>query len=111
MTEAIEHGSAPDEDGRAKLFVQFSRSAGNDPAALVALLRRPGNLPHDPADLAKVRSPTLVIVGDKDHAGSGKPLVDALPDASLVVLRNTEHFGTPKSMGFIEAALDFLLAP
>jgi pimeloyl-ACP methyl ester carboxylesterase len=111
MTEAIERGSAPAEDGRAKLFVQFSKRAGNDPAALAALLRRPNQAPHDPDALARVTCPTLVIIGDQDHAGSAKPLVDALPDASLVVLRNTEHFGTPRSMGFIDAALDFLLAP
>jgi pimeloyl-ACP methyl ester carboxylesterase len=111
MTEAIELGSAPAEEGRAKLFVQFSKRAGNDPRALVALLRRPNHEPLDPAVLARITCPTLVVIGDKDHAGSGKPVADALPNASLVVLRNTEHFGTPKSMGFIDAALDFLLAP
>jgi pimeloyl-ACP methyl ester carboxylesterase len=109
MAAAIERGEADPEDGRAKLFVQFSKRNGNDPLALVALLRRPdqGNL--DPGALGRITCPTLVIIGDKDHAGSPKPLIDALPHASLVVLRNTEHFGTPKSIGFIDAALDFLL--
>jgi pimeloyl-ACP methyl ester carboxylesterase len=110
MAAAIERGSADPEQGRTKLFVQFATRDGNDPQALVALLRRPNPRRHDAETLARVTCPTLVIIGDRDHAGSPKPLVDALPDASLVVLRNTEHFGTPKSIGFIDAALDFLLA-
>jgi pimeloyl-ACP methyl ester carboxylesterase len=110
MAAAIERGSADPEQGRTKLFVQFATRDGNDPQALVALLRRPNPRRHDAATLARVTCSTLVVIGDQDHAGSPKPLVDALPDATLVVLRNTEHFGTPKSIGFIDAALDFLLA-
>jgi len=110
MAAAIERGSADPTHGRAKLFVQFATRNGNDPEALVAMLRRPNPRRHDPATLARITCPTLVIIGDQDHAGSAKPLVDALPGATLVVLRNTEHFGTPKSIGFIDAALDFLLA-
>jgi len=47
-------------------------------------------------------------MGDKDHAGPATPLVDRLPDATLVVLPNTDHFATPKNFAFIDAALDFL---
>ena len=50
----------------------------------------------------------LVILGDKDFAGPAEPLVDALPDARLVTLRNVDHFATPKDFGCIDAALDFL---
>jgi hypothetical protein len=50
----------------------------------------------------------LVVLGDKDFAGPADPLVDALPDARLVTLRNVDHFATPKDFGFIDAALDFL---
>ena len=35
-------------------------------------------------------------------------VVDAFPDARLRMLRNTEHFGTPKSFDFIDSALEFL---
>ena len=50
----------------------------------------------------------LVCIGDKDFAGPGDPLVEALPDARLVVLKGTDHFATPESFAFIDAALEFL---
>ena len=50
----------------------------------------------------------LVVIGDKDFAGPGEPLADALPNAELVTLRNVDHFATPKDFGCIDAALDFL---
>ena len=52
--------------------------------------------------------PVLVVLGDRDFAGPGRPLVDALPDARLVTLRNVDHFATPESFGFIDAMLEFL---
>ena len=59
-------------------------------------------------DLAKVAIPTLVVIGDRDPAGPGEPLADALPDARLVTLPGVDHFSTPKSFGAIDAALEFL---
>jgi hypothetical protein len=51
----------------------------------------------------------LVVVGDHDDVAADAPaLVEAFPDARLVTLRNTEHFGTPKSFEFIDASLEFL---
>ena len=43
-----------------------------------------------------------------DVAGPGEPLAEALPQAKLKVLRNTDHFATPESFAFIDAALEFL---
>ena len=48
------------------------------------------------------------MIGDKDFAGPGEPLAEALPDGSLVTLRNVDHFATPKDFGCIDAALGFL---
>jgi pimeloyl-ACP methyl ester carboxylesterase len=78
-----------------------------DRAALAACLRSP-RPPLTPEVLAQVTIPVLVILGDKDFAGPGEPLVEALPDATLVTLRNVDHFATPKDFGCIDAALDFL---
>ena len=50
----------------------------------------------------------LVVIGDRDFAGPGDLLADALPDARVVVLRNVDHFATPESFGFIDAVLEFL---
>ena len=84
LIDAFEHGNDPD-DITARLFVQLAVSAGNDPLAIAACLRRPHE-PFTPEEIARVTCPTLVIIGDRDFAGPADPLVDALPDAQLVTL-------------------------
>ena len=107
VAEAIESGEEPEDDGTTKFFVQSSKIPGNDPLALAACMRRMHrSLTED--DLARVTLPVLVVIGDKDFAGPADRLVGALPDARHVVLRNVEHFATPRSFGFFDAALDFL---
>jgi pimeloyl-ACP methyl ester carboxylesterase len=91
----------------AQAFTVFARAPGNDPAALAACLRRP-TTPLQPADLAALDRPVLVVLGDRDFAGPADPLVAALPNAQLVSLHGADHFGTPKDFRFIEAALKFL---
>jgi pimeloyl-ACP methyl ester carboxylesterase len=78
-----------------------------DREALSACLRSPRPV-LDAARLASVQLPVLVVIGDKDFAGPGEPLVEALPKGELVTLRNVDHFATPKDFGCIDAALDFL---
>jgi pimeloyl-ACP methyl ester carboxylesterase len=78
-----------------------------DREALAACLRCPRPL-LTPERLAAVQLPVLVVIGDKDFAGPGEPLADALPQSTLVTLRNVDHFATPKDFGCIDAALDFL---
>jgi pimeloyl-ACP methyl ester carboxylesterase len=78
-----------------------------DREALSACLRSPRPA-LDAARLSSVQLPVLVVIGDKDFAGPGEPLVDALPKAELVTLRNVDHFATPKDFGCIDATLDFL---
>ena len=70
-------------------------------------MRRPRQ-PFTADELAAVTCSTLVIIGDKDFAGPGEPLVNALPNATLKTLRNLDHFATPESFGFIDAALQFI---
>ncbi len=91
----------------AGAFVRFSQGAGNDPLALAACMRRPST-PLAPAALAAVTIPVLIVLGDRDAAGPAGPLLDALPDARLVTLSGTDHFGTPKDFRFVDAALEFL---
>jgi pimeloyl-ACP methyl ester carboxylesterase len=61
-----------------------------------------------PEELGGVRVPVLVVLGDQDFAGPAQPLLDALPDATLVVLEGIDHLATPMNFGFIDAALGFL---
>jgi pimeloyl-ACP methyl ester carboxylesterase len=108
LAEIFESGAEPDDIGM-RVFVELARSAGNDPLAIAACLRRESE-PYTAADAARVTCPTLVIIGDKDFAGPPDPLVDALPNAQLVVLRGVDHFRTPSEFDCIDAALEFVEA-
>ena len=91
----------------ARALVRFAHTPGNDPVALAACLRRPV-APLSAELLGHVQVPVLVVLGDRDYAGPAEPLVDALPDARLVVLEGVDHLATPMNFGFIDAALEFL---
>jgi len=101
-------GTGDPDDNIGRLFGQYAAAPGNDRAALAALLRRAGADVIDPASLAALTMPVLVVIGDRDFAGPADQLADALPDARLEVLRRVDHFATPESYGFINATLEFL---
>jgi pimeloyl-ACP methyl ester carboxylesterase len=102
-------GEADPADPVARYFVGLATDPEADPLALAAFLEH--RQPPVAAGLAAVSCPTLVVLGDRDFAGPPDPLVEALPDAQLVVLPRTDHFATPKDVRFMDAALDFLSAP
>jgi pimeloyl-ACP methyl ester carboxylesterase len=95
------------EDVRARTFRRLARSAGNDPRALSAFLRRPYQ-PLTEKDLSRVRCPVLVVLGDRDWVGPADRLLAALPSASLVMLAGVDHFATPSDFGAIDATVKFL---
>ncbi len=100
-------GDADPNDMVAKHFEGLANRDGNDPAALLAFAMR--EHPRlDREDVARITCPTLVIIGDKDFAGPGGPLAEALPAGELITLRDVDHFGLPKSFDFLEKGLDFL---
>jgi len=106
ILDALE-GRSSQDNMVAMHFKSLAESDGNDIAALTAFIKRvqpPLNVEH----LAKVVSPTLVVIGDKDFAYPAEPLADAIPDAELVTLRGVDHFGLPKAFGFLERSLDFV---
>lgn len=88
-------------------FAGLAQQPGVDRAALAACLRSPRPA-LTPDRLGRVQLPVLIVIGDKDFAGPGEPLAEALPQAELVTLRNVDHFATPKDFGAIDATLDFL---
>lgn len=105
---AIELGRA-EETGHEAMgaFARFAQAPGNDPAALAACMRRPHEqITED--ELAGVKVPVLVVLGDRDFAGPADRLMQALPDARLVTLAGADHFGTPKDFRFIDAVVEFL---
>ena len=108
IADAIETGQAPDSSDRAAAaLAHFALAPGNDRAALAACLRRPRAALTD-ADVAAVHAPVLVVLGERDFAGPADRLMATLPDAGLLLLSGTDHFGTPKDFRFLQAALSFL---
>ncbi len=94
-------------DPALRYFAGLADLPGNDRAALAACMANGGG-GVTVEQLAAVACPVLVVLGDADFAGPADPLVDALPQSTLVTLPRTDHAKTPKSFAFIDAALDFL---
>jgi pimeloyl-ACP methyl ester carboxylesterase len=113
IVAAIENGGDTRDDGAednlARLFAQYAAQPGNDPAALAAIMKRGSqSSPLTEEQLARVGCPVLIAVGDGDFVLPADRLVAALPAATLCTLRRTDHFATPQSFDFIDAALEFI---
>ncbi|MCP3992879.1 MAG: alpha/beta hydrolase [Actinomycetia bacterium] len=106
ILDALE-GRAGEEDMVASHFKSMAEGDGNDPKALAAFIKR-DQPPLERDDLARITNPTLVVIGDKDFAGPGEPLADALPAGEVLTLPGVDHFGLPKAFPFLEQGLDFL---
>jgi pimeloyl-ACP methyl ester carboxylesterase len=100
-------GDPDPENVPGMVFRRLADGLGNDRAALIAFLRRPQR-PLTQADLTRIATHVLVVLGDKDPAGPGDGLVAALPEARLVTLRGVDHFGIPGDVRCMQAVLDFL---
>jgi pimeloyl-ACP methyl ester carboxylesterase len=93
----------------AQTFYDFARARPiNDLEALAACILGPQ--PRvDPSRLAKITTPVLVVVGDKDDIAAGVDrLIESLPTARLVTLAGRNHMSAVPAREFKEAALDFL---
>lgn len=106
VVDAVRTGDDGGNPG-LRYFAGLADLPGNDREALAACMANGGGGVGED-DLARITCPVLVVLGDSDFAGPADPLVAALPDATFVELARTDHAKTPKSFGFIDAALDFL---
>jgi pimeloyl-ACP methyl ester carboxylesterase len=106
LVAALSNGTGP-EDIQGELFRRLARSAGNDPDALLAFLRRPKRRLTE-ADLAAVACPVLVVLGERDFIGGADRLVAALPEVEFVSLPGVDHFATASNFGAIDAVMRFL---
>jgi pimeloyl-ACP methyl ester carboxylesterase len=105
LADALESEDEP-EDVVTRLFYRLAESAGNDPRALSAFIRRDRPAIRE-EDLATVTCPVLVVLGDRDMTTSAARLVAALPSASLVTLAGVDHFATPSDFRAIDATMRF----
>lgn len=101
-------GGAP-ENAVAESFYKFaSGHKGNDLEALACCIE---GLERDVdlARLARITTPILVVVGDRDELVSGAhELVEEIPTARLVTVAGRDHLGTVPAREFKQAALEFL---
>jgi len=94
----------------AKAYRRFAESMPNDLKALAALIDAE-RAPFDPAKLAAVGIPVLIVVGTNDIAiGDPKPLAKMIPGARLVMLDGRDHMTAPSDQRFKEAVIEFLRA-
>ena len=91
----------------AKAYRRFADSMNNDLKALAALIDAE-RAPFDPARLAAVRIPVLIVVGSHDNAiGDPKPLAKMIPGARLLMLEGRDHMTTPADRRFKDAVIEF----
>ncbi len=89
-------------------FRQFADNQGEDRLALAACAEGRGER-LDPADLARLAMPVLVVAGARDEiAGDPQTLADAIPGARAVAIPACDHFSAIPHALFKAAVFDFL---
>jgi len=92
----------------ARAYRRFAESMPNDLKALAALIDAERS-PFDPAGLAAVRLPVLIVVGTQDNAiGDPRQLETMIPGARLVMLEGRDHMSAPADPGFKDAVFEFI---
>lgn len=101
-------GGRPDTPVAESFFKFASSHRANDLEALAACIE--GQVPNlDPARLARISTPILVVIGERDELVSGaEKLVEEIPTSRLVTVPGRDHLGTVPAREFKEAALAFL---
>lgn len=101
----------PTDDPVAQSFYRFaSARPTNDLKALAACIR--GLRPvMDPRELAAIRTPILLVVGERDDLARGAPeLVELIPSSRLVTVPGRDHMGAVPAREFKQAAIEFFSA-
>ncbi len=99
----------PTDDPVAQTFYRFaSARPTNDLLALAACITGLKPEAH-PERLARIRTPILIVVGDRDDIATGAPeLVELIPTARLVTIAGRDHMSAVPAREFKQAALEFL---
>ncbi|HEY1421234.1 MAG TPA: alpha/beta hydrolase [Candidatus Dormibacteraeota bacterium] len=110
IAQALRSGE-PTGDPIVQTFYKFaSASPANDLQALAACMQGMQR-EHSPERLATIRTPILVVVGDRDDLASTAPeLIELIPTARLATIPGRDHLGTVPAREFKRAAIDFLTA-
>ena len=99
----------PTDNPIAQSFYRFaSARPTNDLKALAGCII--GLKPQwDPAKLSAIRTPILVVVGDRDELARNAPaLVELIPSSRLVTIAGRDHMGAVPAREFKQAVIEFL---
>lgn len=99
----------PTADPIAQTFYKFaSARPSNDMQALAACIVGLKADAH-PDRLAKIRTPILIVAGDRDDIARGAPeLVELIASARLYIIKGRDHMSAVPAREFKQAAIDFL---
>jgi pimeloyl-ACP methyl ester carboxylesterase len=98
------------KDPVARAYRHFAESTDNDLFALAAIISAPRNF-IDPALLARVTVPTLVVVGSNDDAiGPHDVLHRMIPGSRMVVLDGRDHMTATSDPRFKDEVARFFAA-
>jgi pimeloyl-ACP methyl ester carboxylesterase len=102
----------PADSEVAERFYKFAATRGdNDLEALAACIEGLQDT-FEPARLARIESPILLVIGARDELVAGADdLVELIPTARLVTVPGRDHLGTVPAREFKDAALEFLDEP
>ena len=108
VTMAALRAGAADVDSPVMQAVRVAAErAGNDVTTVLDWAAR-SDAPPTFAELARVTSPVLLVLGEQDFLGEPTQLLASLPQARLVKLPDTDHFSTTKRDDAKSAVLEFL---
>ncbi|MFI1016398.1 alpha/beta fold hydrolase [Streptomyces sp. NPDC020965] len=94
MIAAILTAEAPKDNPMASVILGLIAEAGNDPEAVAGYLRTDKRF-CTRESLAAITSPTLVVEGVDDMAGSSALVSQAIPNGELLSIPGAGHFDIP----------------
>ncbi|MFG1301771.1 alpha/beta hydrolase [Xanthobacter sp. V3C-3] len=109
IADALEAPSLDDvSDPMGRMFRAFADANKADLKALAACIRG-SRQTLERAEVARIFQPVLVAIGTRDAvSGPGQPLVDLLPDGTLLDIPNRDHNPAVGDKVFKSGALEFL---
>jgi pimeloyl-ACP methyl ester carboxylesterase len=104
--EAPSLAAVSGEPGRA--YRKFAEQTGSDLPALAACMRK-ARRTFTPAELARIRMPVLIAIGEKDQvAGSAEGLARLIAGAEVLTIPNRDHMLATGDKHYKDAVLAFL---
>ncbi|CUU57555.1 Lysophospholipase, alpha-beta hydrolase superfamily [Parafrankia irregularis] len=94
-------------DVLARVIKGLARRAGNDTDAVLAFARRP-TAPLTAAGLATVACEVLVVIGERDTAGSPDEFAALFPKATGRTIDGADHYSVQAHPRAMSAVFDFL---